>query len=282
MKTNNYKNEKVVCLICGYETNNHQSFNSHIVHAHHIRAKEYYDLYIKQSIDGVCKTCGKQTSFINMWKGYRTYCCNSCMSSNNDIQEQRKQTSLIHYGVEFPHQSQKVKNNMAITCLQRFGSTNVFASEYVKKINKENASERRLKEIHTKTKNGTRSKIEIYFKEKLDLYNIKYEEEYSIDKRYPFPCDFYIPETDTFIEINYYWSHGGHWFDENNIADVTKLNSWKEKDTDKHPQYHSTIITWTKQDILKKHTAELNNLNYIVLWNKNDIDNFINSLEHFH
>ena len=99
----------ITCQICNYETTNHQAFNSHIVRAHKIKSKDYYDLYMKKCDEDKCKTCGKTTKFINMWQGYRDFCCNSCMSSNKDIQNKRKQTSLQHYGVEFPHQSQEVK-----------------------------------------------------------------------------------------------------------------------------------------------------------------------------
>lgn len=88
------KMELVICKICGYTTKNHQSFNSHISHAHHIKSKDYYDAYLKKDNEDLCKTCGKLTKFINMWDGYRTFCSNSCMSSNKDIQNKRKQTSL--------------------------------------------------------------------------------------------------------------------------------------------------------------------------------------------
>lgn len=36
---------------------------------------------------------------------------------------------------------------------------------------------------------------------------------------YPFNCDFYIKSIDTYIECNYNWTHGGHWFDESNEED---------------------------------------------------------------
>jgi len=32
-------------------------------------------------------------------------------------------------------------------------------------------------------------------------------------------CDFYIPSEDLFIELNRHWSHGGHFYDPNNIED---------------------------------------------------------------
>ena len=308
---NVYKVDNVECVICGYNTDNHQSFNSHIAHAHHIKSKEYYDRYIKSEDEGKCKKCGKQTSFINMWKGYRDYCCNSCMSSSKEIQDRRKQTSLEHYGVEFPHQSQEVKDNMEKTCLSRYGATNVYTSEYGKQKIKETNLERygaenpwshgssiihksqdtyekltgyrypgqnrdaRIKGYKTKSKNGHRSSLETKLEQFFIDNNINYEIEYNLDPRYPYFCDFYLPETDIFIEIHGFWQHGGHWFDENNPDDIKKVNYWKSKTS---KQYKSAIISWTKYDLLKRQTAIDNNLNYVVLWNETDIDNFINTV----
>lgn len=361
----------VVCQICGYKTKNHQSFNSHITHAHHIKSKEYYDLYMKKVGEGVCKTCGKPTQFIKMWKGYRQYCCISCMSSNKDIQEQRKQTSRNHYGTDFPHTAQEVKDKMANTCMERFGANNVFSLEkYQKKIRKTNLSkygvenpskseivkkkmketciskygtttplasneikqkiketcqqkygvnwtsqipssrektkqtnlkkygkehifqlervrkkigsyEARLKALRTTKANGTRSSLEIYMEKLLKENNISYKQDYNQDKRYPYRCDFYLPTTDTFIEINGYWMHGAHFFDNNNPKDLELLEKWKKGNTS---QYNRAIYVWTVSDIEKRNVAIKNGINYVVLWNKQDITNFINSYTqaHFH
>ncbi len=292
---NVYKVDNVECVICRYKTDNHQSFNSHIAHAHHIKSKDYYDRYIKSEDEGKCKKCGKQTSFINMWKGYRDYCCNSCMSSSKEIQDRRKQTSLEHYGVEFPHQSQEVKDNMEKTCLSRYGATNVYASDYGKQKIKETNLERygaenpwsngssimhksqdtyekltgyrypgqnrdaRIKSYITKTKKGTRSPLETKLEQFFIDNDINYEIEYNLDPRYPYFCDFYLPDTDTFIEIHGFWTHGGHWFDENNQDDITKLNKWINLSNNN--LYSDAIRIWT----------------YLVLWNETDIDNFINN-----
>ena len=307
---NVYKKDYVKCEICGYETDNHQSFNSHITHAHKIKSKDYYDTYIKPN-DGKCKTRGKQTKFINMWKGYRTFCCNSCMSSNKDIQEQRKQTSLDHYGVEFPHSSNIVKQNMEQTCLAKYGAKNVYASEYGKQKIKETNLRRygaenpwskgssvihksqdtfeqrtgvrypgqnresRLKGYKTMAKNGKRSSLENLLEQFFIDNNIKYESEYNLDPRYPFHCDFYLPDSDTFIEINGFWTHGGHWFDVTNIDDINRLNKLKQKSNNN--LYTTAIDVWTISDPLKHKTAIDNKLNYIVLWNKTDVDNFIHN-----
>ena len=42
--------------------------------------------------------------------------------------------------------------------------------------------------------------------------------------------------------------------------------------------YKVAITVWTKSDLEKRDYAIKNNLNYIVLWTLNDIDNFIKSL----
>lgn len=354
----------ITCQICNYTTSKRQSFNSHITHKHKIKSKDYYDIYIKKDNEGACKTCGNNTSFINMWEGYRQFCCNSCMSSNKDIQEKRKQTCLKNYGVEFPHQSQKIKEATEKTNINKYGASNVYASEYGKeKIKATNlkrygveypmqsqkikdkvantcksiygstsplanedvkqkirqtckdkynvdwtsqipesrektkqtnlnkygneyifkldrvrklagSHEARLKALRTAKANNTRSSLEVYMEELLSSFSIVYKCQYK-DDRYPFWCDFYLPDTDTFVEINGYWMHGGHWFDENNENDLNIINKWKSKNTS---QYNRAIYVWTKSDLEKRNTAINNKLNYIVLWNKTDIENYINSL----
>lgn len=360
----------VTCQICGYFTENHQSFNSHITHAHHMKSKDYYDLYMKDESNGICKTCGNPTKFINMWKGYRQYCCNSCMSSSKEIQQKRKQTSLIHYGVEFPHQSQIVKESMAKTCLDLYGAKNVYASEYGKQKIKETCRQRygvdnpaqsedikektkqtnlqlygttspfandevkdkirctceqkygvawtsqipesriktrktnlakygkehifqldrvrkltgshaaRLKALRTAKANGTISSLEVYMEKLLIENNIKYTPQYK-EIRYPYRCDFYLPDYDIFIEINGYWMHGGHFFDPNSEEDTGTLNIWAKKNTS---QYNQAIYVWTKSDLEKRNISIKNNINYVVLWNKQDITNYIDSFisAHFH
>ena len=91
------------------------------------------------------------------------------------------------------------------------------------------------------------------------------------DERYPFHCDFYIKSLDTFIELNASWTHGGHWFDENNEQDVVQLEEWQKRSSQKGSRYyHQAIDVWTRRDLEKRQCAENNNLNYIVFW-KHDL-----------
>ena len=98
------------------------------------------------------------------------------------------------------------------------------------------------------------------------------------EHRYPFNCDFYIIPLDLFIELNYTWTHGGHPFDELNLNDSSKLKGWQEKA--KYSTYYKQAIkVWTESDPLKIETARNNNLNYITIYNKEDLHDFIRGIQ---
>lgn len=81
------------------------------------------------------------------------------------------------------------------------------------------------------------------------------------DERYPFACDFYIKSSDTFIELNLSWTHGGHHYDKDNEADKRKLAIWQEK-AKQSDYYKKAIYVWTDLDVRKYQTAKQNNINY--------------------
>lgn len=94
------------------------------------------------------------------------------------------------------------------------------------------------------------------------LHNYKSDE-------YPFICDFFDPDTNTYIELNIHWTHGGHWFDPNNEKDRKTLESWKKR-AKTSQFYKKAVNVWTKKDLEKKKIAEENDLKFIVLWNVDD------------
>ena len=89
---------------------------------------------------------------------------------------------------------------------------------------------------------------------------------------YPFLCDFYIASRNLYIEFNALWTHGGHWFDENDAADIEKLRIWQEKALDSK-YYRNAVLVWTKSDPNKRMFAQKNGLNYLVFWD-NALDDF--------
>lgn len=84
-------------------------------------------------------------------------------------------------------------------------------------------------------------------------------------KEYPFCCDFYIKPLNLYIEIQGYWTHGSHPYDSNNINDLQKLDTWKQKSINTM-QYETAINIWTVKDVLKRQTAKQNNLNYLEIF----------------
>lgn len=87
-------------------------------------------------------------------------------------------------------------------------------------------------------------------------------------KKYPFACDFYVKSCNLYIECNFSWTHGGHWFDDSNEEDQKTLQLWKDKGT---KYYENAIETWTVRDVKKRLCAEENNLNYLVFWRLEDV-----------
>ena len=87
-------------------------------------------------------------------------------------------------------------------------------------------------------------------------------------EKYPFNCDFYIPEKDLYIEFNGTWTHGKHPFDINNKNDIDLVEMWKSKNT---KFYNNAIETWTHRDVLKRETAKNNNVNFIEFWNLDEV-----------
>ena len=79
-----------------------------------------------------------------------------------------------------------------------------------------------------------------------------------------------------FIELQGSWTHGKHPFDKNSNKDIYILNIWKLKNT---KYYNNAIKVWTISDIKKRETAKKNNLNYIELFSKNDIQLFLINLQ---
>ena len=94
------------------------------------------------------------------------------------------------------------------------------------------------------------SPLEILFASLAEQDNIKFEPQYYDDLRYPYFCDFYLPDFDMFIEINAYWTHGPHLFNKDNSDDIKLLNYWKEKNTQNYN--YAIHVLFGQKKILKK------------------------------
>lgn len=144
-----------------------------------------------------------------------------------------------------------------ITCLQKYGVENVFASKEIQE-----------KSYNTKRKNHTfnTSKSEVELKNKLvEMYGEKDILTNYKSSKYPYRCDFYIVSLDKYIELNAHWTHGGRPYDPNDPWCQQQLKDWQEKA--KQSQFYAAAIdTWTRRDVEKLQCAKENNLDYEVIY----------------
>ena len=190
----------------------------------------------------------------------------ACTLQVEEVKNKIKQTCLKKYGVDNPVKVEEVKNKIKKTCLYKYGVENAIQSKEIQQ------------KIHeTKKKNGSygKSKEEDYvYSALVDMYGKdNVERQYSSDL-YPFACDFYIISKDLYIEYNGIWIHG-HTPYIGSKENEMKLKEWKQKAVTSD-YYKRAIVTWTISDVKKRNTAKENNLNYIELWNLNDIISILN------
>ncbi len=185
-------------------------------------------------------------------------------SQNPDILNKIKQTFIEKYGYESILKNPLIREKIKKTMFERYGVENTKELWDSKNNDNEKVIDARkyiinkIYQIKKDKKSLNSSKIERKFKHWLDDNNIKYEYQYKSDN-YPFNCDFYFPDRDLYLEIQGYWSHGGHPFNSNNQQDIEKIEKWKSKQT---KLYDSSIETWTIRDPMKRQWARDHNLNW--------------------
>ena len=171
-------------------------------------------------------------------------------------------TMQKRYGVNYSWESAALRGKMQATMLQRYGSTSYPQSDEYK----QNVGVIQSKINATKRKNGTFNTSGI--EERIKALKI-FESQYNKDVRYPYLCDFYDRVRDLFFEVNASWTHGHHWYDAVQDADV--CNKWKEKSNES--QYYACALdVFTKHDVEKRNIARSNDLNYVTLWDRDGMD----------
>jgi len=223
------------------------------------------------------------------------------VESTNQLKEvkaKKEKKAIKKFGVKCTLLAPKIKIKAEKTIKQKYGVTNVFSSKEIKqKIKKTNIQkygyeyatqsmqvQRKIYYTKKERNNFNVSKDENFI---FDLLSKKYKEvkrNYRSEK-YPFVCDFYIPELDLYIEYQGYCSHGSKIFDSNDKKDLEKLNHWKEKAKEinfkgkRKKQYDCFIKIWTISDPLKRKTAKENNLNWIEFFTIKEFLKWYNNLE---
>ena len=188
---------------------------------------------------------------------------------NDIIKEKIKQTNIQKYGVDYLFKSNIIKEKIKQTNIQKYGVDNPLKNKEIWKKSQDN------RQISSK------SKLENNF---LNYLKLKYESDDIItqykSKEYPYYCDFYIKSINLYIEIQGHWTHNDHPFDINNLNDQLIMDIWRTKSlSDKY--YKNALNTWTIKDVEKRNTAIQNNLNYLEIFGKTDLNKCIDIFENY-
>ena len=236
----------------------------------------------------VCKKCGNEVNFIAGKEIFESFCCKSCANSYNhkianntklnkygsvNNINKMKSTCMKKYGVDNPWKSEKIKEKLRKTWIRKYGVDNYAKFSHNIYTFTEEAKQKR---IETKRKNHTfntskpEEELYLYIKEKFPLVKRQYKDK----ERYPYNCDFYIPELDYFIELQGYYTHGRHPYDPNSIKDQTLVERYKER----YGPNCQAITIWTIKDVEKRECAKIHNLNFKEVWTLQEGKEFIDKL----
>ena len=250
-----------------YKKRNYPNIQKYLLNRFSDTEGEKASLYrIKYNINKIptCKTCGAPLKIVFGHEVYRNYCSYKCTNSSKEKLSKCESTCLNKYGVK----SAWCQNKKFDTLKRKYGSIYVLQNKNI--MNKRYNT---LKTNHTFNTSKPEEELYLYIKEKFPSVIRQYK-----DTRYPFACDFYIPELDYFIELNGTWTHGKHPFNSNSEEDKYLLEKMQTKALSGHKYYFVAIRTWTVTDPLKREIAKQNNLHFKEVWTLDEGKKFIDEL----
>ena len=231
-----------------------------------IKEKSKQTCLEKYGVDNYSKTNEFNDKVKNtcLLKYNRNYCLNI---------DKSKQTCLEKYGVSswfktddfktiIKEKQKEIKIKYKQTCLEKYGVEYAAQSQEIKE--KIIESKRRN---HTFNTSKPEEELYLYIKEKFPLVKRQYKDKI----RYPYNCDFYIPELDYFIELQGYYTHNTHPYNPNSISDQVLVERYKEK----YGPKCQAITIWTIKDPEKRECAKHNHLNFKEVWDLYEGKEFI-------
>lgn len=157
-----------ICKICNEKFKNITSLVSHLTNNKSkckINVKEYYDKYIRNSQEGICIFCGRETSFYGIQKGYINNVCKHCKNNRIETKKIRSETfrkkkvlKKIKEGYynlteecKICNKKFKNKNNLSKHIYQAHNiSSEEYYNKFLKKENNEEICEITKEKLHFK------------------------------------------------------------------------------------------------------------------------------------
>ena len=189
--------------------------------------------------------------------------------------EKVKQTCLKKYGTISTTQCKEIRDKIKQSCLEKYGVDN-YGKSLKHKINMStimSSDEMQEHRYNVMTKNHSfntskpEEELYLYIKEKFPSVKRQYKDKL----RYPYNCDFYIPELDYFIELQGYYTHNTHPYNPNSISDQVLVERYKER----YGPKCQAITIWTLKDPEKQDCAQHNHLNFKEVWDLYEGKEFI-------
>jgi len=219
MKEFNKDEGLFVCNECNKKFILKNNLVNHI-NKYHDGIKLFYDRWLKEEGEGICKNCGNITKFVGIKRnGYLKACSYNCANKlrsishlsplliEKDIYEKRKKTCLEKYGVENISQLDSIKRKKENTCLKNIG-VKYYSQE--RKRYEDSLKTRLLIHKFRETDLWYQGSYELDFLEKFyDIIDIKRGPsiKYIYNKKDKiYHPDFYIPSLNLIIEIKSSWT----------------------------------------------------------------------------
>ncbi len=135
-----------ICKECKKEFKNLKGLSAHI-RLSHFNIKIYYDKWIKNENENICKICHNENEFVGLSYGYKKGCCKQHMNiigyecrknallktygvenqfQRKDVKEKIKENFVKIHGVKHQMYLQKTKDKIKKTCLKRYNVKHVF------------------------------------------------------------------------------------------------------------------------------------------------------------
>jgi len=128
----------MICEECGFLAKNFISLGTHITEKH-FHPKIYFDKWVKDENDGICKYCGNETKYLRISDGYSKTCSAKCIRAktcetnvkkygcdvptmNKDVLEKRKNNYFNKHGVYHQMHDEKIKEKIADTNIRKYGN----------------------------------------------------------------------------------------------------------------------------------------------------------------
>jgi hypothetical protein len=212
------KNKLFICEECGKLCKDKTVLSIHNIKIHKLNPREYFNKWIKEEGEGICKICGNETELKRSDKGYTNTCSKKCKDLY--VTKRTEEEVFKKYEVCNVYQSEEIKLKCRKTKLEKYGDEKYQNREQIEKTNlMRYGSKTPLKniEIQLKTqKNGILSKKfkNLWYQGSYELdFLTKYYDNFSDIKRGPtikyildgnmknYYSDFYIPSLNLIIEI---------------------------------------------------------------------------------